>query len=358
MNKHIHKIMINEIHNDVNTYTYKYDFGHTKNIILTIQHNAVCIEVALSKIYDKDELMTKDAYLFPDALRKALLIHIMKFSENITISTMSVSIDERQETVIDIKQGDEKPIYSLVDGTIEPVGDWNDDEMQGILSQKKSLPDPRVAALYAYITSKSKHYKAEKFIYLWMAFNGMYNFFFDMVAKNLIKTRISERLQLECFLRLNDLVTIRGNYNNKAYRKVENRDIDVVVAQKIGAIIKNYDISQISKATLENGSCKELSEKIHNKLLEFPLYQNFDITAYGYLSVFFPYHLRCNIIHANKPLTMFSYRNDEEMIYLQVTNTLLDEFISENLHKWFDKKYIAYLEEKAKEIADEISNKK
>ena len=61
MNKHIHKIMINEIHNDEDTYTYKYDFGHTKNIILTIQHNSVCIEATLGKIYDKDEMMTKDA---------------------------------------------------------------------------------------------------------------------------------------------------------------------------------------------------------------------------------------------------------------------------------------------------------
>ena len=358
MNKHIHKVMINQMNNEEKSYTYTYNFAHTKNVTLTVQHNAVCIEAALGKVYDKNEMMTKDAYLFPDALRKALLIHIMKFSENITIHTMSVSIDDKQETVIDTAQDDEKPIYSLVDGKIEPIGNWNDDEMQGILSQTKSAADPRMAALYAYITSKSKHYKAEKFIYLWMALNGMYNYFFNMVKENLIKTRVSERLQLECFLRLNDLVTIRGNYNNKSYRKVENRDIDVVVAQKIGAIIKNYDMSQIGKAALENGSCKELSEKIHNKLLEFPLYQNFDITAYGYLSVFFPYHLRCNMIHANKPLTMFSYRNDEEMIYLQVANSLLDEFIEENLHKWFDKKYIVYLEEKAKEIADEVSNKK
>ena len=94
--------MINKINNGEETYTYTYNFAHTKNVTLTVQNNAVCIEVALGKVYDKNELMTKDAYLFPDALRKALLIHIMKFSENITISTMSVSIDEQQETVIDI----------------------------------------------------------------------------------------------------------------------------------------------------------------------------------------------------------------------------------------------------------------
>ena len=60
----------------------------------------------------------------------------------------------------------------------------------------------------------------------------------------------------------------------------------------------------------------------------------------------------------SEPPLETNYKNDEEMIYLQVVNSLLDEFIEENLNKWFDKKYIVYLEERAKEIADEISNKK
>ena len=102
----------------------------------------------------------------------------------------------------------------------------------------------------------------------------------------------------------------------------------------------------------------ELAAKIEETLKKPDSNAKFDITAYGYLLMQFSYYIRCNVIHADKPLALFSYKNDEEMIYLQVVNSLLDEFIGENLHRWFDKKYIVYLEEKAKEIADEVSNKK
>lgn len=348
MSKHIHKIMINEMKNEEENYTYTYNFAHTKNVTLTVQHNAVCIEVALGKVYDKNELMTKDAYLFPDALRKALLIHIMKFSENITIHTMSVSIDDQQEMVIDTAQGDEKPIYSLVDGKIEPIDDWNDDEIQSILSQTKSAADPRMAALYAYITSKSKHYKAEKFIYLWMALNGMYNYFAGKVASYCnSKKEAGDMLKICCLLKL-------FKYGNETiYKKAQTK-----IAQDVGSLLKKNNYKCITKDSLYLGENMELAAKIEEILNKPDSNMKFDITAYGYLLMQFSYYIRCNVIHADKPLALFSYKNDEEMIYLQVVNSLLDEFMEENLHKWFDKKYIVYLEERAKEIADEISNKK
>lgn len=53
---------------------------------------------------------------------------------------------------------------------------WSDEEIKGFLNLTKSSNDTRLAALNAFIISKSKIFETEQFIYLWTAFNGMYNY--------------------------------------------------------------------------------------------------------------------------------------------------------------------------------------
>ena len=59
---------------------------------------------------------------------------------------------------------------------------------------------------------------------------------------------------------------------------------------------------------------------------------------------------RCNIIHVDKPYALFSYAEESEIKCLKCINELLDEFIENNLHLWFDENYVADLKKEAKEI--------
>ncbi len=59
---------------------------------------------------------------------------------------------------------------------------------------------------------------------------------------------------------------------------------------------------------------------------------------------------RCNIIHVDKPYALFSYAEESEIKCLKCINELLDEFIENNLHLWFDENYVANLKKKAGEI--------
>lgn len=47
---------------------------------------------------------------------------------------------------------------------------------------------------------------------------------------------------------------------------------------------------------------------------------------------------------------LFSYAEESEIKCLKCINELLDEFIENNLHLWFDENYVANLKKKAKEI--------
>ena len=69
--------------------------------------------------------------------------------------------------------------------------------VEGILSKTKTTYDSRIASLYALICSKSKHYEAERFIYLWMAFNGMYGYFFSFLVTHLLNFLLSIRRLLK-----------------------------------------------------------------------------------------------------------------------------------------------------------------
>ena len=75
MMKHKHILLFNSINNRYIKYTY--NFGSTDGVELKICKNGFQITAELTKIYDKDEMLSGNTYLFPDAIRKALLIYLL-----------------------------------------------------------------------------------------------------------------------------------------------------------------------------------------------------------------------------------------------------------------------------------------
>lgn len=339
MAKHVHKIMINKQKGNRH---FTYDFGNTKNIFIDMSRNAICITAELTKVYDRAEMLSQGSYLFPDAIKKALMLHLILYSENINIKTISVQIDDDCETIVDTAQGHIPPIYSLVIGKLEHpfVTSWDNTALQGILSQTKTKADSRMAALAAFIISKSKHFESERFIYLWMAFNGMYGFF----AKKISETHNDQPVKREYkqIIYMQELLGI-------GCETIQEEDKSII-AHEVIALIRRCSNEPATRNALEEGHYRELAAAIEDKLVRKETLKPYQLSAYGYLLTQFSYYFRCNLIHGNKPLALFSYADEVELKCLRMINGLLEEFMEENLHRWFDEAYVCFLTDEAAQI--------
>lgn len=311
---------------------FTYDFGRTKNIQVSVARGFICIEVELQSVYDKREMFSQGVYLFPDAIKKALLAHLVLFSEHIKIKTMSVQIDGDSECIINTDKGHTPPLYSMIIGKLDrPLSTkWGEASINGLLAQTKSSYDSRTAALFAFVCSKCKHYESERFIYLWMAFNGMYNYFAHLVSDtHSIKKVKQEYKQLRYFQRLFSLgdETISDDTEKKR------------IAHEVTALIRNESLD-ITRQFLESENGENLCEKIRILRVKPQDGKPYNLTPYGYLLTQFSYYYRCNLIHANKPLALFSFADESDICCLRAINSLLEEFIENNLNLWFDDKFV------------------
>ena len=326
MNKHTHVLIINKLSKDSVVYTY--DFGNTKNIKLTISKTGVSISANLSNIYDKKEMLSSDGYLFPDSIKKALLLYLLKYNKTLSIKSITVKIDDVEE-VVSFDNKTTPPIYSMINGGLKRniSEDFSSNSVfEHLLKTPKSKYDKRIAALFAFLCSKSKEYETERFIYLWTSFNGMYSWISEFIAKaNGVDRYRRENKQIIAFQK----------YIDVGYETIEDGQKSII-ANSVISILKEIDVEHISKTTIDEN---ELSERI-SCVLNKASGKKYNLNTYGYLLTQLSYYFRCKIVHGSKPVLLFSYADDGELHSLKVINALLEEFVDKNLPFWLDEKYI------------------
>ncbi len=326
MTKHIHTLIINKV--GKNSRKYIYDFGSTKNVELTLSETGISITAQLTKVYDKEEMLSGDSYLFPDAIKKALLLYLLKYNKALSISSIIVKIDDAQEE-IPFPKGAKPPIYSMINGTLQreiPKAFSSDTVFQNLLNTPKSKYDKRIASLFALLCSKSKEYETERFIYLWTSFNGMYGYLSDFTKE---PSNDKKRIY-EC-----DQIKYLQKYFNIGNDMINNND-KVKIANKIISLLHTVNSEAICRKHIDYTSLKNQIETVLIKSAG----DKYNLTAYGYLLTQLAYYFRCKIVHGSKPVYLFSYGDDKELHSLKIINILLEEFIDNNLSLWFDENYI------------------
>lgn len=336
--KYLHKIIIGTPSKKPSVYCYNY--GNTKNIKIAMSKKGASIEVMLSRKHSTQELLQKN-HLFADAIKKVLLVYLVKYSKSLTLKTMMIQIGEIVHEIEDIPQ-----VHSMVQSELQTKMDigWNKEKIiQDILWFTKSTSKQRMASLYALLIAKSRKFANEKFLYFWMAFNGMYGYYSNLIKRqhpNL--NRILESDELKYFQLLQewgDAVLVKKD--------------KLKICSQVKALIVKLN-SNLNREFFESEEGFKFSNQIMSILSENDV--TGEITGYGFLITQFAYWFRCNFFHANNPVKLFVFQGDDDLNCIEKINNLLEEFLDDNLYKWFDKDYRDnYLKVKAQQL--EITNK-
>ena len=334
MKKHCYEIVINKSVKKYKEVIYDYSASRGKGIKLHIANNAIRIIAHLSSLYDNEGIVVSTNSIFSDAIKKALMLHMIIYSINIRIKSVTVAIDGEKSNIPILDGEVNPPIYSLVADQLarKIPEEWDNPAFfSAIVSRTRSNQDTRWAALYATICAKNKSYEIERFIYLWMALNGIYNYFASLInaqrptGKNGSKPTSTEKDELTWLLRLYEFG--KEHVAKKDSKRIADAVIEVVKRSDTSTIKGFEDITEEMKRSIE-------------KVLTKTEGSRYDTTAYGYLLISFAYYFRCNVFHANKPLPMFCYSDETELKCLRLINGLLEDFIDRNLHKLFDDTFI------------------
>lgn len=324
MMKHEYILLLGRTGNRILSTTYTY--RQTKGVELEVFEKGIRIKASVGALYDVKQVLGYSTFaLFPDGVKKGLAVYLAYYSKPFEIKKVSVSIDG---VVTEFDEYPEILVYSVIEKPLlRSLSEaWkNEAVLKKLTSFTKSAQDCRMASFYALALSKSKVYEAERFINLWMAFNG----FYDYKAENLRIQRPGKRIP-DCDMIFN-LIKIYGLGNDRIFEK-ESADIAWAVIR----VLEKWDYKPVTQETLkEDGIHGQMGKDIEALLVRAENGTKLDLSSYGYLLCFLAYFFRCNLIHADKPVPLFSYATEYEVRCLKLINQMLEDFLEAELPTCF-----------------------
>ena len=107
--------------------------------------------------------------------------------------------------------------------------------------------------------------------------------------------------------------------------------------------MKSLDSKQLEKdfnyKEFDSGNYLFIKEQIQKILANHPIT---GLHEYGFLLLKFPYKFRCNSIHSNKPVPLFSFRDEGNLGAFKLINKVLEDFLDNHLAEWFDENFKGY----------------
>jgi len=323
MAKYRHELWVNEPKK--RTKDFLIDIERTKQIDLRIAKDYIHITAELSKRLAPEDILADKSRVFPKALKQAMLLHLVMYSEPIKVHTYYLTSGGNK--AIRAESQEAPYIYSLITnkllrGTGE---DWNTGSvLQGIAACESSR---LIASLSAYLMSKSKTNVTERFLYLWMAMNGLYGHY--AVTFKACKGNNDAHMQ-------NIFVKLYGfeHFPDSAVADRLRSKADKVIYRNQECFAESL---LMNKAELTEDFIHFLGTDAEN------------IDPYWYYLIRQSYSYRCRIFHANYQLKLLSKAEESEIVVLRALSNVIEGFLNRNLPKWFDR---AFVEKEIKPRAD------
>lgn len=344
-----YRIILNEPVKDQSPHIYK--FGNTDNITVNIGKGNGDIKFSVGKNYDIEAFINPKSYLFRifrDTLRKAYLLHALRYDAGLSVRSITFCADEKKRTYS--KEDDPRfPfIYSMIDEkTMGLSSGWKDKQfVQEAVSMTKTQADNdlRFAALASFLASFQKQYLIDSFSALWTSMNAYYNYIAKSFESWYEEKRATSEKNEKCLIKLykNDSASIGAlmSFYQDGVRKAPIKDTkkhfkEYIALQDFLRTLKKADLpelySELEKS--KQNSAYRLPEKydIINKNA-----QELHYSAFNYMLFEIPYYWRCKYFHGDKSTTLFMAYSDPECSLLTVINYLLKMYLRAEIPQIFN----------------------
>lgn len=324
-------------------YTYQ-----KSEVFLSVSSNGYYIETSFEKI-EADTILDKNR--IRDAIKKAELLYLIFFSKKIHYDKLCVSIDGVVKELNVSKDNNHPFVYSIIEkmDSCMPEGWRSNSVLKGILSTPKTKQGRLFASLYALVIAKSKKYATEKFMYLWMAMNGLYGEIADTILhleRNEsekgaeIEKRTVEWLKKE-YGQIKFLALLQGwqydlgilSNKNKSEKQRYNLRLN---AEKLCEHIDINNIKSFYTAAKNNDRENDVITELDNVINYYLKDKNTAIHPYAFMTLWLPYQIRCKYFHGELPLSLLCFENEHPLPAIMIINIFLEAFLDEELPKWFD----------------------
>lgn len=317
-------------------------FGNNRSIELHITKDGILISVWTTANKRAHDILNGQDDLFADAVRKALLIYVIRYSCFLDVTSVCAVVDGIIRSSFSRTRQDEPLIYSLNNGKLTRLFglEWRKAGIEAVIAKtSKSKYDGRFNALHALVAAKSNRYEAERLVHYWMAMNGLYNYAASLGNAILPKTSKGS----------NCLTGDKTNYVflGRCYGHEPCAPSPAVqlpgshkypIKWKADSVLKRIPPENINDFCF--ACIAEDRENEHvKKLLDNLRTEEFDYSSQSIFSIMVllvPYMHRCETFHGEKSLPTFCYRDDGELKALHVINEILDSFLTAELAKWLN----------------------
>lgn len=293
------------------------NIGQTKDVSISVAKDYLCVSANISSNPKLEDMLSTRSLVLSKALKRGMTVHILRYHTPISVKTYTC---QAAQNSITINADSKNPkIYSMVSGKllrkVSPA--WSNKKYlhDFILSDNPDL----TAAVAAMLISKTKQFETERFLYLWMAMNGLYRYY-AMAFHGCGGKNDTNMLQLFSQLYGFGLVADEKMYH------YDQRKVDSVILRRS----TDDFLKEIKKQ--DSSSAEDLFRILGA--------DRSDISAYGYYLLQHSYKYRCNMFHANHQVKLLSFSEESEILVLRTLSDLLEEFLDQNLHKWFDQNYL------------------
>ncbi len=324
--KHEYVITLNA--GDYHTKPVVYDYGRNKGLELYVSSKGVQIRFETRRLKEEKALVEYADKLLQDAIRKSLVLYALHTGCPMDIGVMLISVDNAQPVICMPSLEQNSPIYSMLREFLHPIHPiWDNHEIFTTLcrfTKTSEKNDSRVAALYSLLLSKTKHYEIERFIYMWMAVNGLYSYVAQQANLHMPLTQKGKQRQLKSE---EDKIRFLALYTGMRYDCF-------IPSAKEKKLIREAEIRFSDMAVWTDESTRNTAvSEVANKVLE----EELPMDEQAFLTLWLPYKLRCKYFHAEQPVPMICFRDEYLLRVIGKLNDVIETFIDTELPRWLGK---------------------
>ena len=307
----------------------EYRYGSIRKIILIVGKRGARIYFPTNTLRDPRRILTESDALVMDAIKKTCLIFTLVNGVSLDVQQIRVLLNGEQVWLEHFDKA-HPLVYSMLSGKIDLQDSGLNDPalLRQIANTTKSKYGRAEAALMAFLVAKTRTYRIECFIYLWMSVNAVYVLAMEE-AKEHMKTQ--KKKQLTRFSEKDGLRLLAAIYDMKL-PDIRKENEDQVLGHAF-SLAKRMDLgeymSMLDQALRGEG---KLEDRIERYDITPEVYEEYDRLAM--MLLWLPYQLRCHYFHSENTIPVFCYEDEKLLRGLFFVNAMLERFLSLQLAGW------------------------